>query len=113
MKPRKSAACSHDMKINLKSNWWKFLPSALLVCACNTAVVNVPIETSATAAPAQSAAPVAPAEKSHSPTTYDIGPGANLKTPNDVPWNKLQAGDTVLIHWRSEPYKNKWVIAVE
>ncbi|MGZ4988006.1 MAG: right-handed parallel beta-helix repeat-containing protein [Limisphaerales bacterium] len=101
------------MNTKFKSNWWKFLPSALLMCACNTAVVNAPIETSATAAPPQSPAPVAPAEKSHSPTTYEVGPSANLKTPNDVPWNKLQAGDTVLIHWRSEPYKNKWVIAVE
>ena len=111
MKLKRFVVCSHDMNINFKSNWWKFLPSALLVCACNTAV-NAPLETSATAAPVQAAAPVAP-EKSHSPATYEVGPGAKLKTPNDVPWDKLQAGDIVLIHWRAEPYKNKWVIAVE
>jgi parallel beta-helix repeat protein len=27
-----------------------------------------------------------------------------------VPWASLQPGDTVLIHWRSTPYKEKWVI---
>ena len=27
-----------------------------------------------------------------------------------VPWESLQPGDQVLIHWRSTPYKDKWVI---
>lgn len=85
----------------LKLGWWQLLLTAAL-CACSTAVVHMPIEASATAA-----------ETTHVPMTYEVGPGAKLKTPNDVPWDKLQAGDTVLIQWRAEPYKNKWVIAVE
>jgi hypothetical protein len=52
-------------------------------------------------------------EKPHVPTKYEVGPASSLKTPNDVPWQKLQPGDTVLIHWRAEPYKTKFVIAVE
>ncbi len=43
-------------------------------------------------------------------TTYEVGPGKAYANINDVPWESLQAGDTVLIHWRSTPYKEKWVI---
>ncbi len=34
------------------------------------------------------------------------------RTPSigDVPWETLAPGDRVLIHWRSAPYKEKWVI---
>jgi hypothetical protein len=93
---------------DLKFGWLKLLLPAAL-CACSTAVVNGPIESSAIAAPAPSTS----VQASDAGTTYDVGPSAKFKTPNDVPWDKLHAGDTVLIHWRAEPYKNKWVIAVE
>lgn len=43
--------------------------------------------------------------------TYEVGPGKPLTSIGAVPWATLQAGDTVLIHWRSTPYKEKWVIA--
>jgi len=33
-----------------------------------------------------------------------------VDTIAEVPWATLQPGDTVLIHWRSTPYKEKWVI---
>ena len=33
-----------------------------------------------------------------------------MDTIAEVPWATLQPGDTVLIHWRSTPYKEKWVI---
>jgi hypothetical protein len=42
--------------------------------------------------------------------TYDVGPGFSYASPSDVPWELLQPGDLVLIHWRSTPYKAKWVI---
>ena len=42
--------------------------------------------------------------------TYEVGPGKPYATPSAVPWESLQAGDLVLIHWRSAPYKDKWVI---
>ena len=47
------------------------------------------------------------------PTTaaFEVGPGKAFATPSDVPWETLSAGDTVLIYWRSTPYKNKWVIS--
>jgi hypothetical protein len=43
-------------------------------------------------------------------TTYEVGPAKPFANIGDVPWETLQAGDTVLIHWRSTPYKEKWVI---
>src|SRR5712692_6923453 len=42
--------------------------------------------------------------------TYEVGPGKSLAAIADVSWATLAAGDTVLIHWRPEPYKEKWVI---
>lgn len=41
---------------------------------------------------------------------YEVGPGRPLQTIGAVPWATLQPGDTVLIHWRATPYKEKWVI---
>lgn len=43
-------------------------------------------------------------------TTYEVKPGTPLDTIAEVPWATLQPGDTVLIHWRATPYKEKWVI---
>jgi hypothetical protein len=42
--------------------------------------------------------------------TFEVGPGKAFLNIGDVPWESLQAGDTVLIHWRPAPYKEKWVI---
>lgn len=42
--------------------------------------------------------------------TYEVGPGKPFTSISGVPWESLQAGDTVLIHWRAEAYKEKWVI---
>ena len=43
-------------------------------------------------------------------TDYHIGSGQPLTNISDAPWATLNAGDTVYIHWRAEPYKEKWVI---
>jgi len=43
-------------------------------------------------------------------TDYHIGPNQPLTNISDAPWATLNAGDTVYIHWRQEPYKEKWVI---
>jgi hypothetical protein len=43
--------------------------------------------------------------------TYEVGPGRPYASIGAVPWESLQAGDTVLIHWRSTPYREKWVIS--
>ena len=42
--------------------------------------------------------------------TYSVGPGETYIDIGDVPWETLSPGDTVLIHWRSTPYREKWVI---
>lgn len=52
------------------------------------------------------AAPVAAA-------TYDVGPAAPYEAIGEVPWASLEPGDVVRIHWRAEPYHEKWVICRE
>jgi hypothetical protein len=42
--------------------------------------------------------------------TYEVGPGKPYDSIGAVPWATLEPGDTVLIYWRPEPYKDKWVI---
>ncbi len=41
---------------------------------------------------------------------YVVGPGMPYASVGDVPWESLEPGDNVLIHWRPEPYREKWVI---
>ena len=43
---------------------------------------------------------------------YEVGPGKTYPSIGDVPWESLGPGDQVLIYWRPEPYREKWVIAV-
>src|SRR5688572_12587881 len=43
--------------------------------------------------------------------TFEVGPGRAYTSIGAVPWESLQAGDTVRIHWRATPYREKWVIA--
>ncbi|MCI0612648.1 polysaccharide-degrading enzyme, partial [bacterium] len=43
-------------------------------------------------------------------TVYDVGPGQPLSSIAEVPWESLAAGDIVRIHYRANPYKEKWVI---
>jgi hypothetical protein len=39
-----------------------------------------------------------------------VGPDQTLGAIGQVPWESLAAGDTVRIHWRAEPYREKWLI---
>jgi parallel beta-helix repeat protein len=43
-------------------------------------------------------------------TDYEVGPGQPYASIGVVPLASLQPGDTVRIHYRSTPYKEKWVI---
>jgi hypothetical protein len=45
--------------------------------------------------------------------TYEVGVGKTFSNIGDVPWENMKAGDQVLIYWRQQPYKEKWVIAVQ
>lgn len=44
-------------------------------------------------------------------TAYRVGPDQAYKTLGGVPWYQLQAGDTVYIHYSSEPYREKILIS--
>lgn len=46
-------------------------------------------------------------------TDYHIGDAQPLATIAAVPWQSLQPGDTVWIHWRPMPYREKWVIGLQ
>lgn len=46
-------------------------------------------------------------------TDYHIGPGLAYLNINDVPWESMNAGDNVFIHYRATPYAEKWVINVQ
>ena len=98
----------------------------LLLAACNhgcgssgprpSAQVVAP---RASAAPAETAPPV---ETAFVPTQtsgecapgrgkdYPVGPGQKYEKIGDVPWERLAAGDTVRIHHRPEPYKEKFMV---
>ncbi len=41
---------------------------------------------------------------------YEVGPDQQYSAVGDVPWESLEPGDQVRIHWRAEPYKEKFVI---
>ncbi|MEO0136476.1 MAG: right-handed parallel beta-helix repeat-containing protein [candidate division WOR-3 bacterium] len=43
--------------------------------------------------------------------TYNVGPGMPYDSIGAVPLESLNPGDTVKIHYRSIPYREKWVIA--
>ena len=43
--------------------------------------------------------------------TYSVGPDQVLSHPGHVPWNDLNPGDVVEIHWRPEAYRYKWVMS--
>lgn len=50
---------------------------------------------------------VAPAARA---AVHEVGPGRPLAAIGDAPWATLAPGDEVRIHWRPEPYREKWVI---
>src|SRR5215213_1803217 len=42
---------------------------------------------------------------------YHVGPDRVYKSIGAVPWYRLEAGDTVFIHWRPTPYFEKFLIS--
>src|SRR5262245_5992249 len=43
--------------------------------------------------------------------TFEVGPGKQYASIGEVPWESLNAGDTVLIYYRTTPYKEKFVLS--
>jgi hypothetical protein len=46
-------------------------------------------------------------------TVWDIGPGQTYAEIEDAPWESLAPDTLVRIHWRSVPYRAKWVVSAE
>ena len=42
---------------------------------------------------------------------YEVGSAKGLSNIGSVPWEALVAGDVVRIHWRAQPYHEKWVLS--
>jgi hypothetical protein len=57
-----------------------------------------------------SCAPIAAPCLAGSGTDYQIGPGQAYAHLADVPWETLNPGDTVRIHWQASAYKEKIVL---
>lgn len=43
-------------------------------------------------------------------TVFDVGPGSQFTEVSDVPWESVGPDTLIRIHWRSEPYRAKWVL---
>lgn len=41
---------------------------------------------------------------------HEVGPGKPLNSLGEVPWEALGPGDEVRIHWRAQPYAEKWAL---
>jgi hypothetical protein len=41
---------------------------------------------------------------------YEVGDGKRFRNLGAVPWTRLAPGDTVRIHWRKEPYREKLLL---
>lgn len=52
-------------------------------------------------------------EHTGSGTAYEVGPDQEYAELDEVPWESLEGGDTVMIHWREEPYRSKIGIRTE
>lgn len=44
-------------------------------------------------------------------TDYRVGPGQDLASISQVPWESLNPGDTVRIFYRAQPYREKFIVA--
>src|SRR6516164_8925078 len=44
-------------------------------------------------------------------TAYNVGPGQAYASIGAVPWDNLQPGDQVLIHWQANPYHEKILLS--
>ncbi len=42
---------------------------------------------------------------------FEVGPGLKLTSLSDVPWESLGPGDTVRVHYRKEPYRDKILLS--
>lgn len=58
-----------------------------------------------------SAPPPKPGCEPGSGRTFEVGPGKKHETLTSVPWESLAPGDTVRIHHRPEPYREKMLIS--
>jgi hypothetical protein len=43
-------------------------------------------------------------------TVFEVGPEKPLRELNEVPWEALEPGDTVRVHWREQAYRGKFVL---
>jgi hypothetical protein len=46
-------------------------------------------------------------------TDYAVGPGQALASLDQVPWEQLQAGDTVRLYPSAQPYRGKFLVAAQ
>ena len=89
--PSLLAACNHGCGSGGRR------PSTKIVVPRGSAAPDTPFESVGDCAPG-------------SGKDHPVGPGQKYAKIGDVPWEKLEAGDTVRIHHRPEPYKEKFMV---
>jgi len=87
------------------------LTSAL--SGCSSSSTSSANSSSAPGNPDSAASPLRPACEAGSGVDYEVGEGAafSYHALSEVPWESLKAGDSVRIHWRQAPYREKILIS--
>lgn len=84
----------------------------VLVCAgCPSPPAHTPGPASTGTAVVEALSPYSPCVHRGSGVDYPVGPGQRFATLGEVPFEDLQAGDTVRVHHRAEPYREKLMIS--
>ncbi len=98
--------------MNFKLNDWHRRRASVLALFC--------FATAGSAAPSHAATEGAAAVRSLGPceasgkgTDYQVGPGKTHTALHQVPWENLQAGDTVRIFYSPTPYAGKFLVAAQ
>ena len=96
--------------------WLGVIAAAVAVTACSDSSKETAPDTDSTTAPGTGqvvgSAQMTPLTCEHtgSGRAYEVGPGEELGSLGEVPWEDLAAGDTVRIHWRDKPYREKFFL---
>ncbi|MBU1411828.1 polysaccharide-degrading enzyme [Myxococcota bacterium] len=88
----------------------RLLPMSLLLLAWLSSCADGPTTQPALVAPTPTRSRSLPPPNFR---TYEVGPGQSFPNLGDVPWESLEPGDWVNIHYRPEPYREKIVLCVQ
>jgi hypothetical protein len=89
------------------------LLASAVALACLAPTSGGAVNHAASAAALAEVRGVGPCEASGKGTDYQVGPGKAYKALHEVPWENLQAGDTVRIFYSPTPYPGKFLVSAQ